>query len=130
MPLAGRQLTWDSALARCYEAGWRGKPLVQAVALMCAESGRYTQAYHVNFPGSTQESTDRGLFQINDKAHPDLPIEDAFKVHANVGFAHRLYMDSDKTFRAWAAFNSGAYERFLPDVQKYYDRGKWRKKVA
>lgn len=124
MPLAGRQLTLDTALARCYEHGWRGQDLLDAVALMCAESARYTEAYHDN-----PDSRDRGLFQINDKWHPDLSDEDAYKVHPNIDYAHKMFREQDHTFNAWMAYKSGAYKQFFPAVQERYDLDKWRSKV-
>lgn len=129
MPLAGRQLTFDTALARCYEHGWRADHLIDAVALMCAESARYTGAYHINYEGTTQMSTDRGLFQINDKYYPDLSDDDAYKVHPNIDFAHRIYVDWDRTFNAWMAYKSGAYAKFVPYVKERYELDKWRLKV-
>src|SRR6188768_1303424 len=105
MPLAGRQLTYDTALARCYEAGWRGEKLIEAVALMCAESGRYTEAYHDNLDADGNvTSRDRGLFQINDKWHPDLSDEDAYKVRPNIAYAHKMYREQNNTFKAWMAY--------------------------
>lgn len=129
MPTPGRQITYDTAIARCYEAGWRGDVLIDAVALMCAESGRYPLAYHVNAEGSTQMSTDRGLFQINDKWHPDLSDEDAYKVRPNVAYAHEMYRSQDGTFGAWMAYESGAYLKFIPYVTQRFELGKWRDKL-
>jgi hypothetical protein len=130
MPLEGRQLTYDTALARCYEVGWRGQNLLDAVALMCAESGRFTEAYHDNLDADGNvDSRDRGLFQINDKWHPELSDEDAYKVRTNIAYAHKVFVGRDRTFGAWMAYESGAYKKFLPYVTERYNLGKWREKL-
>jgi hypothetical protein len=128
MALAGRQISIASALAACRAAGWAKEDLIVAVAVMSAESLRYVKAYHVNDPGSAQESTDRGLFQINDMSHPDLSDEDAYSAAPNVKYAQRMYRTQD--FKPWAAFNSGAYAKFLDEVRVVFDRGLWRTRVA
>lgn len=66
--LEGEQLTIKWALALCYFVGFRGVRLVSAVALMSAESVRWTRAWNKNYDSETGalKSTDRGLFQIND----------------------------------------------------------------
>lgn len=129
MPLAGRQLTYGWALATCYYVGWRGKDLRDAVALMCAESARYEKAYHENFEGSAQMSTDRGLFQINDKWHQDISDEDAYNGLKNAAYAFGMWRAS-KGFSPWMAYESGAYQKFLPTVFAAWLLPRWRLKVA
>ena len=132
MPLAGEQLTYGWALALDYYVGWRGKDLITSVALMCAESARYTLAWHENLneDATVVLSTDWGLFQINDKAHPDLELpEDYNNGIANAKFAHQIYKDHGKSFNAWAAYNSGAYLKFVPAVTAAWVLPRWRLKV-
>lgn len=132
MPLEGEQLTYGWALALDYHVGWRGRDLITSVALMCAESARYTLAWHANLDAAGNLlSTDWGIFQINDKAHPDLELpEDYRNVIANAEFAHQIYKDHGKSFNAWAAYTSGAYLKFVPAVTAAWLLPRWRLKVA
>ncbi len=129
MPVAGTQLTYKHALALCSSVGFRKKNLVTAVALMCAESGRYVGAYHVNIDVETGEvdSTDRGLFQINDKWHPDLSDLEAYQAKCNAEYAFK--MSSGQNFGAWAAYNSGAHLKFVPIVAAVRALGTWRTRI-
>jgi hypothetical protein len=127
MPLAGRQLSIASALAACRAAGWYGEDLITAVCVMSAESARYTKAYNINYPGSAQESIDRGVFQINDKAHPEVTEDEAYNAAFNVKFSHRMWRDQG--FKPWAAYNSGNHLQFTAAVRAVYDRGTWRIRV-
>jgi len=133
LPLAGTQLTFGWALALCYYVGWRGHDLETAVAVMCAESARYPDSWHDNYIGVPPDelqlvSTDWGLFQINDLAHKlELPYH--LEEIPNATYAHNIYKDHGKSFNAWAAYNSGAYMKFLPSVQAARELGRWRNKV-
>lgn len=125
MPLAGHQLSIGNALALCYAKGFTGgQRLITAVAVMSAESARYTKAYYVNTDGST----DRGLFQINDRAHPALSDEEAYDARMNVRYAHKLY--SEQSWRPWMAYTSGRYLLFVPKVTAIWLLGAWRGKVG
>lgn len=88
----------------CYNAGWiDAKNLATAVAVCIAESNGYEHAVHVNDDGST----DRGLWQINDSAHPEVSDEVAFNAVRATNYARGLYLD--RGFRAWAAYTNQAY---------------------
>lgn len=136
MPLAGEQLTFGWALALCYYVGWRGKDLRTAVAVMCAESARYTLAWHENYIGVPPDelqlvSTDWGLFQINDLSHPTFELPEMYRNPIeNARFAHKMWLKNGKSFSAWAAYKSGAYEQFLPEVLKQWLIGRWKNKVG
>lgn len=104
-------LSYSWALALCYAAGFRGRFLTQAVAIMCAESGRKSLAFYVN----SNLSVDRGLFQINDRAHPLVTDEKAFDPIFNVAYAYRL-AGGGADFTPWSAYNSGSYLKFIPLV--------------
>jgi hypothetical protein len=129
MPAAGRQLSNGWALALCYYVGFRGHALSVAVAVMSAESARYVESYHVNYPGSAQESTDRGLFQINDMYHPDLTDRHAYQAIPNARYALTLTGPEGSNFGAWAAYNSGRYLYYLPFVWACRVRGRWKRKI-
>lgn len=58
---------------------------------------------HVNTDGSR----DRGLFQINDRAHPDLSDADAFDCFKNTDYAHRMWVTQG--WMPWYAYTNGSY---------------------
>lgn len=131
MPLEGERLTYGWALAVCYDAGWRGKDLIDAVALMCAESARYERAYHQNLDElGNLTSTDWGLFQINDKWHPDFELPEGLNALYNVRYAHKMWKANGKNFNAWAAYVSGAYKQFLPPVIDAWEKKRWENKLV
>ncbi|MCX6705353.1 MAG: hypothetical protein NT162_03405 [Candidatus Woesebacteria bacterium] len=43
---------------------------------------------------------DRGIFQINDQFHP-ISDECAFDYKCNINYAHRMYLNDNKTFIRW-----------------------------
>lgn len=129
--LEGRQLSVGWALALCQHVGFRGKNLTNAVALMTAESGRYTRAWHENLittngGPSYVDSVDHGLFQINDKWHPDL--ENANDPVSNASYAFDMSSGGEH-FGAWAAYDSGAYKKYVPVVWAIRHLTLWRGKV-
>ncbi len=125
MPLAGEQLTYKQALALCWVVGYRKEALTTAVAVMCAESGRYVGAYHVNDDGST----DRGLFQINDRFHTSLSDEEAYQAKPNAAYAFDL-SKGGLNWSPWAAYNSGAHLKFVPIVAAVRALGTWRTRIS
>lgn len=129
MPLAGKQISYGWALALTYDVGFRNRDQTIAVALMCAESGRYCGAWHDNLDPETGEvsSTDRGLFQINDYWHKDLTDDEAYSAIPNTEYA--FGMSNGHNFQAWAAYNSNAHLKFIPLVWAVKSLGKWKKKV-
>lgn len=127
MPLAGEQLTLKESLALCWVVGFRGPQLITAVAVMCAESGRYTGAWHDNLDAEGNVlSTDRGLFQIN-SLHP-LTAEEAFDPKTNATYSFQL-SEEGQDWSPWAAFNSGAYEKFLSTVKEVKDADTWKSRT-
>ncbi len=98
------QLNRKQAIALCHYVGFRGDKLVTAVAVMGAESARKYDAIGTNPDGSH----DRGLFQINDRAHPDFSDADALLPIPNARFAHKM-SNGGKNWSPWAAYNSGRY---------------------
>lgn len=129
MPIAGRQLTIEEALALCYVIGWRAKQLRWAVAIMWAESGRYVEAYHDNVTATGELlSTDRGLFQINDVAHPSLSDADAFKAVPNARYAYKLWVGAGG-WTPWAVYNHRTFKKYVPDVYDVWVLKEWRKLI-
>lgn len=117
------------ALALCHHVGFRKTALNTAVAVMCAESGRYVGAWHdnLNEDGSVA-STDRGLFQINNHWHPDLSDADAYCAIPNAAYAFGM-SNEGANFTPWAAYNSGSYLKFLPLVLATRATRLWRNKL-
>jgi hypothetical protein len=90
----------------CYEADWiDADRLVVAVAVCLAEGNGYTTARHVNGDGSV----DRGLWQINDRAHPSMTDAECDDPKKATAYARKLYEERSNTFGAWSAFTNGAY---------------------
>lgn len=90
----------------CYNAGWiDADKLLIAVSVAIAEGNGYTRATHVNSDGSV----DRGIWQINSKAHPTMSEADCFDPVKATAYARKLYEGRNNTFTAWAAYTNGAY---------------------
>lgn len=103
-------------------AGFRGQDLTTAVAVALAESGGRTGARCYNTgrgcskrATATTKSTDRGLWQINDRAWPDIPTACADDPACAARQAWRISRHG-KTFRPWSAYKSGRYARYLDDA--------------
>lgn len=90
------------------QAGFQGPALVTATAVALAESGGRTDATNVNRNGST----DRGLWQLNDGAHPWVKSINWSDPAANAAGAFRIYREAGSSFRPWVAFTSGSSSRF------------------
>src|SRR3982751_2288490 len=126
MPLAGDQLTLKEALALCHVVGFRKDKLVIAVAVMSAESGRYTDAWHDNLDTSGNVvSTDRGLFQVNSIHDAQISPKEVFDPVANATYAFKLSKRGED-FSPWMAYNSGAHEKFMEGIQIVKDESAWQ----
>lgn len=133
MPVTGSQIQIKWCLALCHHAGFPAKHLATAVAVMWAESGRYPMAWNENtrtLPDGSLEvvSTDRGLFQINDRAHPNLSDEEAYNPLDNVSYAAGLSRNG-ANWSPWVAHDSGAYLKFVPPVLAVQALRTWRSRV-
>lgn len=91
------------------EAGFPGgTSQADGLAICQAESGRDPNAKHVNTDGSI----DRGIWQINDKAHPD--VTDATAYDPVLATRAALSISKGGTdFSPWSAFTNGAYKAHL-----------------
>lgn len=131
MPLAGDRLTIKEALALCHVVGFRKENLVTAVAVMCAESGMWTEAWHDNIgKEGNVASTDRGLFQINSIHEQYITAEACMDPVENANYAFVLSKKGED-FTPWAAYNSGAHLKFVAGIQEVKDENQWqtRKKL-
>jgi hypothetical protein len=81
---------------------------------VCAESGRNPLAVHHNLAadGVTVLSTDRGLWQINDKAHPEVTDAMAFDAVLSTKEAARI-SSKGSNFVPWSTWGNGAYKVHL-----------------
>jgi hypothetical protein len=129
------QLSLKWALALGYWAGFRGKRLVSAVTLMWAESGRHPGAWNENLDDDGNvSSTDRGLFQINDRFHPTLKGDNttrtgpAYEVMPNAMYASDL-SNRGEVFGAWAAYGGTRYLAFYPIVAAVWALRRWESRV-
>ena len=94
-------------------AGFSGAALVTAVAVSLAENaGRSLRAVNTNIDGSR----DRGPWQINDRAHPDVSDGCAFSLDCSAGAAFQI-SSQGRTFQPWTVWNTGAYKKYLADAQ-------------
>lgn len=125
MPLAGKQLSIEWALALGYYVGFRGKKLTRAVAVMTAESGRYVEAWHDN----TNGSTDRGLYQINSIHDPYISPQNAFKAIPNAQYAFKLSKEG-ADWNPWYVYKNGVHRKYIPIILAVKVLHLWRSKVS
>ncbi|HZM84211.1 MAG TPA: FG-GAP-like repeat-containing protein [Candidatus Limnocylindrales bacterium] len=97
-------------------AGFR-ESLVTAVAVALAESSCNPQAVNSNPPpAQCSESTDRGLFQINNCFHPEVSDSCAFDAACNAVEAYRI-SGGGTNWTPWSAFNNGSYRNHLAEAE-------------
>lgn len=112
-------------------AGFTGGDLTTAVAVALAESGGRAGArcHNVRRGGRTvcsatrtpdTRSTDRGLWQINDRAHPDVTDRCADTPECAAKAARRLVVGTPQGWSHWVAYQSGSYR----------SGGRWDRAVA
>jgi hypothetical protein len=95
-----------------YQAGFRDNALVTAIAVAMAESGCDPNAKNINGNGSE----DRGLWQINNTAHPNISDACAFDALCNAQAAYSI-SNGGANWTPWSTYNSGAYKKFLDQAQ-------------
>lgn len=81
-----------------------------AYAICMAESHGNSQAFN---PGNSDGSNDAGLMQIN-SIHVQSGLigdQERFNPQENMRAAYAIYQGGG--FRAWSAFNNGAYNKYL-----------------
>lgn len=106
-----------------YAAGFRGNPLVTAVAVAMAESSCNPSAVGTNGPtaGCPNGSRDRGLWQINHCYHPDVSDTCAFDAQCNANAAYRI-SSGGSNWQPWSTYNNGAYRNYLSAAQAAVNR--------
>jgi hypothetical protein len=89
------------------DVGFR-KPKV-AAAIAMAESSGDPKAVGLN---RRPRSRDRGLFQINDRWHPEVSDRCAFDARCNAEAAHDISRGG-RDWGQWSTWHNGAYKEFL-----------------
>ena len=91
-----------------YNAGFRGRDLLTAVAVAMAESGGNPNAYNAELAAGTKSgSGSRGLWQIYGTAHPWANNPNAFDPQFNANAAFRVYREAGNSFRPWSTYTNG-----------------------
>jgi hypothetical protein len=117
MPVAGTKLTHEETAKILYNAGWHDVIiLTKMVATSEAESGLYTEAYHVNDNGTT----DWGFLQLNDNGVTGDTLV-AFKAMAfnpEAAATHGRSLYVARGFQPWVAYNTGAYLKYMAPASR------------
>lgn len=89
----GSSLSDDQIAKLLYDVGFRDEDLVTAVRIVLGESSGNPRATNINrgAGGKYKDSVDRGLFQFNNVAFPNLSDEDAFNPIRAAQEAFRVY---------------------------------------
>ncbi|MFV2110531.1 transglycosylase SLT domain-containing protein [Micromonospora sp. LOL_015] len=106
-----------------YAAGFRGSPLVTAVAVAMAESSCNPSAVGSNGPtaGCPYGSLDRGLWQINNCYHPTVTDACAYDAQCNANAAYNI-SSGGSNWQPWSTYNSGVYANHLSAAQAAVNR--------
>lgn len=87
----------------------------QAVAVALAESGGRTDARHENRNSAgVVTSTDRGLWQINDRWHPEVSGAVADDPVRSTAAAATIAGGGFRNMTPWSTYKSGSYKRQMP----------------
>jgi hypothetical protein len=109
----GRHLPAREIARLCYGVGWTDADrLVIAVAVCIAESNGYEKRRHENLDAATGDvlSVDRGIWMINDRAHPTIYDAIAYDALRATQAARQIYLAWRSSFGAWAAYTNGRWE--------------------
>lgn len=93
---------------------WDDQNATVAMAVALAESGGKPGAVGHN----TNGSSDWGLWQINDHAHPELfTASNWADPSANADMAFKVWQQSGGKWSAWSTYNSGKYQMYMGRAQ-------------
>lgn len=107
------KLTLAQILTDLAQYGRPGDKLIDVAAVVWGESGGDTQAVNVNADGSR----DRGAFQINDRAHPEVSDAKAFDWRSSIAAAKVISHDwSDLS--PWSVTRSSRWGSIKDEVTK------------
>lgn len=120
-PPQNTRLSVNELLALVHSQGFSGQHAVDAVAVALAESGGNPGAQHVNTGGSLPGSIDRGLFQINSQAHPEVSDACAYDAVCATNAAFKI-SDRGTSFSPWTS----NWTVNVAQVEKAQKTGKWK----
>ena len=106
-------LSFEEMIRLAQAAGVPDRELVTCAAIAAAASSRRPAALGVNTDGSR----DRGLWQINDQAHPDVSEACAFDPQRAAAAMYRM-STRGTNWTPWPAYQNGAYKKFLGEALK------------
>ena len=131
-PMTFQQISTAAQTCAGYAAaaGWAnngnyGGNLVTATAVCVAESGGNASIYYCDGNGTVGTypsvtcpggSYDRGLWQVNSKAWPQVPDSCAFQPTCNANAAYAISVQG-ATFSPWAVYDGTLYTRYLGAAQ-------------
>ena len=116
----GRMLTDEELFSVLYKAGFRGASLIAAMAIVYAESNGDSGATNTR---NRNGSTDRGLWQINNKAHANVSDSCAYDEHCASKEAFRISKNGTD-FSPWSAYKNGSYKSFMiRSIERYTKSG-------
>ena len=121
MPLEGARMKPRAAALLLWNEGWlNAENLMIMVAVAMAESQLFTKAWNFNPPTSRNPkgSYDWGWLQLNDGGLQGAEQE-KFKAMACdpvKATQHARPMYEQRQFQPWAAYNSGAWEEYIPEA--------------
>lgn len=111
----------DPIAQAAYNAGFRGKDLVTAIAIALAEGGSSSSTNNTLYPSlpgykppaaGAQPEYSVGPWQINLSAHPDITEVAARNPQGAANYAYGL-ATSGNGFSNWSQYSNGAYQQFL-----------------
>lgn len=95
------------------------RPIVVAIAVGLAESGCNPSASYTNSNGCV----DRGLWQIDNCAWPQVSNTCAYQVQCNADAAWGLISSKGTNWGPWSTYNSGAWTSYLSTARSIVDNG-------
>jgi hypothetical protein len=104
-------ITWNEAKSYAKEAGFSGPAVDVVAAIAYAESRYVTNARNVNKDGSV----DRGVLQINNRAHPDVSNSCADNPLCAFKAAFKI-SNGGHNFTPWTTYTKGTYAAYLRGV--------------
>ena len=105
-------LSRSQVAAYAFASGFRGDALQIIVAIARAESGWDTSK---TSPLNSDGSVDRGLVQINSRAHSEVPDSQCYNPQGAMAAAYRI-SKGGTDFTPWTMFKNGEYKQYLQET--------------
>jgi len=110
-------------IAAVRAAGFSGNSAIIMGAIVLAESGGNPSSRCYNMHGTCVPryvmgvtSVDRGIYQINNKAHRDVSDSCAVDIDCSGHAAYRI-ANHGRNFRPWSTYGNRSYRKFMPRIQ-------------